>query len=286
MKFTVKNWIITLVTVIICFSVYLGIKTLYANNNTAPVINCPSDSITISINDGNDVLLNGVTAYDQEDGDLTQNIMIEGISKFYEKGKCRVTYAVVDSENCVTKYVRDIIYSDYTSPYFSLTGPLTFSFGTAFDISDYIRAHDCIDGDIVNNIEITLDDSLTDISDVGESEITFSVTNSKGDSITLPLTVTVEQKTTLEKRYEPVIYLKQYLLYINKGESFTPQDIYNNIQAVTVDGAILDELTISQNIYYETTTVDTSKEGVYSVKYEYTSDAGYLGDTQLIVVVR
>ncbi len=286
MKFRAKNWIFTLIAVIICFAVYVTVKTIYASDNSAPIITCPSDSITVSIKDGEDVLLNGVTAFDQEDGDLTESIMVEGISKFYEKGKCRATYVVVDSDNVVTKYTRDVIYNDYTSPYFSLTGPLNFSLGTAFDISDYIKAHDCIDGDISDKIEITLADDLSDISDIGESHVTFSVTNSKGDAISLPLTVTVTQKSTLEKRYDPVIYLNQYLLYINVGDSFTKQDILNNIQAVTVDGASLDALTIGQNIYFDTNTVDTSREGIYTVNYEYTSDAGYMGNTQLIVVVR
>ncbi len=286
MKFRIKNWIITLIAVVICFGVYLTVKTMYASDNAPPVIVSPSESITVSIKDGEAVFLEGVTAHDPEDGDLTGNIMIEGISKFYEKGKSRVTYAVVDSDNCVTKLTRDVIYSDYTSPYFSLTGSLDFSLGTAFDVSDYIKAHDCIDGDISDKIEITLSDDLPDISDLGDSDVIFTVTNSKGETITLNLTVTVTQKTTLEKRYDPVIYLKQYLLYLNVGDSFTPQDILKNIRAVTVDGATLETGIVNQNIYFDTDSVDTSKAGVYTVNYEYTSDAGYMGNTKLIVVVR
>lgn len=285
MKIRVRVWLITLLTVAVCFAAYLGIKMVYAADNTPPVIVCPSESITVSIRDGEDVLLAGVTASDAEDGDLTSQIMVESISKFFEAGKSRVTYAVVDSDNSVTKYTREVVYSDYTSPFFVLNGALNFTYGTIFDISDYIRAYDCIDGDISDNIEIALLGNTVDIANIGQSQVEFTVTNSKGDAISLVTTVTVTQKTTLEKRYEPVIYLDNYLVYVDLGGSFTNTDALNNLQAVIVDGATVESGVVKQNIYIDSQ-VDTSAAGTYNVNYEYMSDAGYVGTMVLTVIVR
>ncbi len=285
MKIKVKVWLIMLLVVAVCLAAYVGIKIVYSDENTPPVIHCPSESITVSIHDGEDVLLQGVTASDYEDGDLTPNVMVEGVSKFFETGKSRVTYAVVDSDNSVTKYVREVVYSDYTSPYFKLNGALNFIYGTTFDISDYISAYDCIDGDISDKIEISLIGNTVDIANVGQSSVEFTVTNSKGDTISLPMTVTVTQKTTLEKRYEPVIYLNSYLTYLNVGDSFTNNDALANLQAVIIDGATIESGIVKQNIYINSN-VNTAEAGKYTVAYEYMSDTGYVGTTELTVVVR
>ena len=50
--------------------------------------------------------------------------MVEELSNFIEKGRRQATVAAFDSDNNVTKTVREVIYEDYVSPRFALAEPL------------------------------------------------------------------------------------------------------------------------------------------------------------------
>lgn len=47
---------------------------------TPPVITCSTDSIDVSVTAGEEALLQGVMASDDRDGDLTDQILIKGVS--------------------------------------------------------------------------------------------------------------------------------------------------------------------------------------------------------------
>ena len=49
------------------------------SHDEPPVISCSTDKIEASINVTDEELLQGVTAYDSEDGDVTSSIVIESI---------------------------------------------------------------------------------------------------------------------------------------------------------------------------------------------------------------
>ncbi|MCD7946043.1 MAG: DUF5011 domain-containing protein [Clostridiales bacterium] len=80
-----------------------------------PVISVPDETLTVSIEDGEDTLLQGVTAQDGRDGDVTSSVLVESISNFYGDEKRLVTFAAFDSDGNVTKATRAIQYSDYTA---------------------------------------------------------------------------------------------------------------------------------------------------------------------------
>ena len=55
-------------------------------------------------------------------------VIVESVSRFTDKGVCKVTYAVCDSDNHIAKATRKIIYTDYVSPtFFSYGQPLLFT---------------------------------------------------------------------------------------------------------------------------------------------------------------
>ena len=109
-------------------SVWGGYK-IYARSHadtSSPVITMDETSVTVSVEDGDKGILEGVRAEDKKDGDLTDQIFIESRSNFIEKGRFTVTFAVADSDNHVSKASREITYSDYHSPRFELSQPLKF----------------------------------------------------------------------------------------------------------------------------------------------------------------
>lgn len=68
-------------------------------DTTPPVITCSSDSIDVSVTAGEDALLQGVMASDDRDGDLTDQILIKGVTPALADSSAQVTYIVFDSAN-------------------------------------------------------------------------------------------------------------------------------------------------------------------------------------------
>ena len=59
-----------------------------------------------------------VSAYDNQDGDLTSGIVIGGISKLISDNTAKITYMVFDSDNNMARMTRLVKYTDYKKPYF------------------------------------------------------------------------------------------------------------------------------------------------------------------------
>lgn len=122
----------TMLVAFIAFSVLDKLKT----DNSIPTISLELEELEISVKDKKETLLNGVTAYDEKDGDITDKVLVESISKFIEPGIFDVTYAVSDSDNHVTKKTRRVRYKDYTQPEFYMKRALVYSVDEEVDIRD------------------------------------------------------------------------------------------------------------------------------------------------------
>lgn len=77
-----------------------------ATDNSIPELKGTNDTI---INKGEDYnLLNGVHAYDKEDGDLTHKITVDGNVNINQTGKYKIEYKVEDSDGASNKSIRYI----------------------------------------------------------------------------------------------------------------------------------------------------------------------------------
>lgn len=83
---------------------------------TPPVITCSTDSIDVSVTAGEEALLQGVMASDDRDGDLTDQILIKGVSPSLTDSSAQVTYIVFDSANNMATVTRTVRYTDYEAP--------------------------------------------------------------------------------------------------------------------------------------------------------------------------
>ena len=95
-------------------SLVMFISEKLAVDKTLPQITVEEEMIEVSLKAKDEELLKGVTAHDEKDGDLTDKIIIESISRFTSKGVSKVTYAVCDSNNNVAKATRTIKFKGYT----------------------------------------------------------------------------------------------------------------------------------------------------------------------------
>lgn len=105
-----KQGIITTLLIIGCvvLAVFSGFIVL-SKDNTPPVITVPNEEIQYINGDDQQILLQGVTATDNEDGDLTAKVFIEKIEPV-DDGQAVVYYAVIDSSKNVAEAKRIVSY--------------------------------------------------------------------------------------------------------------------------------------------------------------------------------
>ena len=261
-----------------------------------PVIHIEEPLIEVSVKDGDERFLEGVTASDSSDGDVTESVAVENISNFYSNGKRLITYVAFDSDNHVGRATRELRYTDYESPRFNLEKPLLYYPGS---VNLMISAQDCLDGDISSAIKLVVSDTITP-DQPGEYKATFQVANSAGDVTSLPVTIEIMKN---ENEIVPVLNLDTYLEYIHQGDSFDPLDHLETIKISNNEYPVVEgqgnfgeeidrdtERVIGTDMVAVTGNVDTDKPGTYKVKYSITIDEGnnefISGHTVMYVVVR
>ena len=286
-----KTNILLLALIIICAAIFVGYRMLDAirTDTKAPAITVSGDVPELSVRDSRDSLLQGVTATDDQDGDVTSSLLVENVTLLDSTGRINVSYAAFDNAGNVAKIQREARFTDYVSPRFTLSAPLMYRNGTSFDVLSTVGATDTFDGDIQHRIRATaLGDTV--ITAMGTHDVRFQVTNSLGDTATIVIPVEV---------YDPLNYtasltLKHYLVYLKAGDSFQPSTY---LDCFTLSGK---ETKLSSSLPYGYSLqtigeVDTETPGVYSLQYLVTytekseistlSDRKYTGYSKLIVVV-
>ena len=244
-------------------------------DRSTPEITFDSEVLEVSVAVTEEELLNGVTAADKKDGDVTDTIIIESISKRLGDHERIVTYAAFDKDNHVGKAQRKIRYTDYTSPRFSLDGPLEAGTMNAemSDILAPLHATDCIDGDLTSQIGV-IDTEITSMSaDAMTAQYEVQVTNSCGDVTTLKLPVRMQMNTSGSFAE---IKLSEYLAYRKVGEAVDPAAFVVSASAGGQEYGV-GGVQINSNL-------DTSMPGVYTVTYTLSVE-GNSTSTDLIIVV-
>ena len=279
-------FVVSLALFLFCIFVREG-----GQDQSGPQIQMDQQEIQVSIAATEEELLQGVTATDRKDGDVTESLAVESLSNFIEKGRRKISIVAFDSDNHVARAEREIVYTDYTSPVFSLDSPLKFS-TEAENLLAGLHAWDCLDGDISNKIQISFQDNLYSLTP-GQYQATYSVANSAGDVKNLPVTVEVYDPT--QEVQMPSLELSQYLVNLSVGEGFDP---WGYLSSVTLnhyqytkgeDGifrsSINEEEMFDPAAVQIENPVDINTPGVYEVVYSVYDEEGDQGTVRLIVSV-
>ncbi len=270
-----------------------------------PEIRMEQEEITISVNDPEEVILEGVTAYDQKDGNISDNLVVEYISNFISNNRRIATLGVVDSNNNVSEAKRTLVYSDYRPPRFAMEEPLIFSVNASnADILEGISAIDMLDGVINEKIRIDIENKSSRSTAAGDYSTEISVTNSAGDTSKLDVTLSLYEQSELNSM--PDINLTEYITYIKKGESIDPWSYVDSVRMNNTeftrydDGALYsanyqtmlstnpeeaEESVIHESEMQIANGVDNTVPGVYEVVYRIVSKNAVTGTVRLIVVV-
>ena len=280
-----KSTWIYLILIAVCGVVFYGYQAVdnLISDRVSPKISVSGDIPTLSINDGEEMLLAGISAEDDKDGDITSNIIVENMQFMDNKGRAKVTYAVFDKAGNAARCEREVMYTDYESPKFTLSSALVFSQNSNFDILSYVKVNDVFDGDISHRVRATTLGSES-ISSVGVHQVEFKVSNSLSDTSEIVLPVEVYAQGA----YNASLHLKNYIVYIEKDSDFDKNDYLKEFIIGSEKTDISSYLPSGFSLR-TTGAVDTSVPGVYSVSYYVTyksaGDISYSGFSKLIVVV-
>ena len=253
------------------FFAWANLRYYSGRNTDMPTITTDTDLLKLSVKDGREALLQGLTARDKTDGDLTDRIMVASVSHFVEDDTVNVKYVVFDSHNNAASLVRKACYTDYHSPRFSLQEPAVFVRGGNFDLLSRLQVNDCIDGDISDRVRVI--SNMVNIYSAGVYPVSLEVTNSCGDLSQLTLWVTV-----LDKENTAAIRLKEYVVYVKQGESFDP---YSYIRSVTDANSL--SLPV-ENVQVKGS-LNMNTPDTYRLEFAY-ADENVSGQTAMTVVVQ
>jgi len=281
-------WILLIVLSAAALAGYRSLETMRSDNR-APEIHLSGDSLEVSVTDPQSVLLQGITARDNKDGDVTDSLVVESITMLDSDGTVNVVYAAFDSAGNVAREERQVVYSDYISPRFTLKQPLIYNENSTFDVLSNIGATDVVDGDIQHRVRATTLGE-TQFGDGGNHVVQFQVTNSLGDTQTGNFPVEVMEADI----YDADLELTQYIVYLPAGAPFNPASYLKNFvyqrNDITLSGRV------PAGFDLETKgTVQTHNPGTYTVSYTLTytevneknpaNSREYTAYSKLIVIV-
>ena len=226
-------------------------REVVVRSNEAPVIE-GLDRVELKVGDQFEPLA-GVKATDKEDGDITKDIKVMGRVDVNVEGTYELTYTVTDSDGNKTESKREVVVRPIkveinNAPTIEANDKI-IKVGTEFNPLSDVTAFDAEDGDITNKINIVSNNVNT--SKVGNYEVVYEVTDSKGVSTTKVISVVVVSNN------KPVI-IGANDIKIKKGSKF---DLMAGVSAYDYeDGDLTNKITVLG-------TVDTNKPGRYGIVY-------------------
>ena len=223
--------------------------------NSIPKIT--AEDIHIKEGDEFDPLVN-VSAYDEEDGDLTHNIEILNNNVDTEnEGDYTVTYKVQDSQGAsVTKNISVIVRSNNKPEIVNVYDQI-IEHNSEFDPMENVSAYDNEDGNINDKIQV---EGFVDTQNPGGYKLIYSVTDSDGNKAEVECLITVKEAPNKV----PTISANDKT--IDFGDEFNPLDgITANDEE---DGDLTDKIEVIYN------DVNIMIAGTYKVEYSVVDSKG------------
>ncbi|MDX9692259.1 MAG: DUF5011 domain-containing protein, partial [Acholeplasmataceae bacterium] len=217
-------------------------------DETEPVISGVEDMV-YHLGDDLPNFLEGVTAIDDYDGDISHLIIVDS-SDFDDwfEGTYNIIYTVSDSSDNQTTYIRKINVVDGTAP--SIINASDINFFVGDSIPNYLNgvsALDNIDGNVTN--ELQFDDESVNYDVPGTYQVTLFVVDSSNNLASILITVTVIDHIA------PVIHGTQQYTYTIGDE--IPDLLLGVTATDNVDDDLTQHIEVIEEIDYETADVYT-----------------------------
>ncbi len=227
---------------------YVLANNFYVSNNQ-PVINVSDKTINVGSSFN---YMEGVSAYDNENGDLTNKVTYTGTVDTSKSGNYSVTYTVSDNSNFhVSKTINVQVIGD-VKPTIEASDKEVLQF-EEFDYMEGVSAFDN-KGDLTTSITYS---GLVDTNTPGEYEVIYSVSNASG-------TTTKTIKVTVIANEKPIITAKDKNVTVG-----TETNLLDGVKASDKeDGDLTSKVIIEEN------NVNFNEIGEYSVTYSVSDKHG------------
>lgn len=262
--------IVVLFIASVIFASWANFEYNKGRNTDYPMIKNEVGTLEISVNDPENAIFRGLTATDGTDGDLTNQIMVASVSHFLEPGLVNVKYVVFDSHNNAASLSRRVRYVDYESPKYTLEKAPIYMVGSSFDVLDYLKVEDCLDGDITDRIRV-ISNMVNNYAE-GVYPVILEVSNSCGDTAQMNLWVHYTRTD-----YNVNIGLHKYVVYHPQGEEFDPYQYIASVADKNMNPLNKEDIQIQGNL-------DVNKPGIYQLVYSYAEEK-LAGKSAITVVI-
>lgn len=137
--------------------------------------------------------MEGITATDQNGNDITKNIKVEGTVDTAKEGKYILHYIYKDGKGKeLCNIERTIVVRPAGAPLFSGIENKELKLNDKFEPMEGVKAIDKKDGDLTKNVKV---DGTVDTTKQGKYILTYTVTDSEGNTTKVERTITVGDAT-------------------------------------------------------------------------------------------
>lgn len=212
-----------------------GTGTVYVSIVKRPVrpVITANDVVLILGDDFNP--LDGVTASDEEDGDITYAIVVTSNNvNVNEVGDYSVSYEVVDSSGLMATKVINVTVKENSAPVINTTN-VNIVFGDNFNPMDGVTANDEEDGNITSKIEII--ENTVNTKKVGVYKVIYKVTDSRNISTTKErkVNILIDNKADWKSHWgKKEIQFAMENSWVNIDSKFRPDDAITRAEFVKI----------------------------------------------------
>lgn len=175
-------------------------------------------------------VIDGVSAIDYEDGDITSKIKVEGDVDTSKVGDYKLNYSVQDSDNNETKVERIVTVRSNNIPTIKAEDIYMMA-GYEFDILKGVTATDKEDGDITSKIQVI---GEVNTSLAGVYQITYLVEDSDRNQAKVSINVTVQQTDWSSHWGKDNVRKAMELGWVNESTVFRPNDSINRAEFIKI----------------------------------------------------
>ena len=253
-------------TVIAVVLTALSVLTVILSDSKGPVITVEQRSITYVNGDDKTSLLDGVSAYDANDGDVTVSLIVKDITVLNSGDTAKVTYAARDNNNNISEAYRIVTYVDSDENYSEPDDEAMFQEITEGEVTE---AEASAENTEAQATEEPVEDNTQETEEPTEEVKEEPQEEEKPEESERP-----QPKATDNKPEDktPKITLKQKSVNINVGQTFNPSDYIKskeNASSIAIDGAI-----------------NVMAPGTYPLTFKVTGPDGKTASETLTVVVK
>ena len=253
-------------TVIAVVLTALSVLTVILSDSKGPRITVEQKSITYVNGDDKASLLDGVSAYDAVDGDVTVSLIVKDITVLNSGDTAKVTYAARDNSNNISEAYRIVTYVDSDENYSEPDDEAMFQEITEGEVTE---AETSAENTEAQATEEPVEDTTQETEEPTEEVKEEPQEEEKPEESEKP-----QPKATDNKPEDktPKITLKQKSVNINVGQTFNPSDYIKskeNASSIAIDGAI-----------------NVMAPGTYPLTFEVTGPDGKTASETLTVVVK